>query len=117
MQREVPCTLAPSQGSFTVTATSLGLRNFLSMSGRFIVALPRSIVELYADRFALRRLPIEFPAHPTQKSYSIITLKNRTLSPAVERSIECAREVAKLKASRVGSVPARLRPKAKRTTA
>src|SRR5262249_12182104 len=76
----------------SVIATSLGLRNFLSMSGRFIVALPRSIVELYTDRFALKLLPIEFP---TQMSYAIITLKNRTLSPAVYRFVECAREVAK----------------------
>ena len=82
--------LPPPQ--ISVMATSLGLRNFLSMGGRFIVALPRSIVELYADRFALKRLPIEFP---TQISYAIITLKNRSLSPAVERFIECAREVAK----------------------
>jgi DNA-binding transcriptional LysR family regulator len=82
--------LPPPQ--ISVTTTSLGLRNFLSMSGRFIVALPRSIVDLYADRFALKRLPMEFQ---TQMSYAIVTLKNRTLSPAVERFIECAREVTK----------------------
>jgi len=82
--------LPPPQ--ISVMATSLGLRNFLSMSGRFIVALPRSVVELYVDRFALKVLPIVFP---TQMSYAIVTLKNRTLSPAVERFIECAREVAK----------------------
>lgn len=87
--------LPPPQ--ISVTATSLGLRNLLSMSGRFIVALPRSIMELYADRFALKRLPIEFP---TPMSYTIITLKNRTLSPAVERFIECAREIAKALAKR-----------------
>jgi DNA-binding transcriptional LysR family regulator len=96
--------LPPPQ--ISVTATSLGLRNFLSMSGRFIVALPLSIVELYADHFALKRLPIEFP---TQMSYAIVTLKNRTLSPVVEHFIECAREVVKSKAFRVASVPARFR--------
>jgi DNA-binding transcriptional LysR family regulator len=90
----------------SVTTTSLGLRNFLSMSGRYIVALPRSIVELYAARFALKLLPLEFP---TQMSYGIVTMKNRMLSPAAERFIECAREVAKSKASRVGSVPAKFR--------
>ena len=78
------------------------------------MALPLSIVELYADRFALKRLPIEFP---TQMSYAIITLKNRTLSPAVDRFIECAREVAKSKASRTGSAPARFRSKPKGPTA
>ena len=81
----------------SVTTTSLGLRNFLSMSGRFIVALPRSIAELYADHFGLKRLPIEFP---TRLSYALVTLKNRTLSPAVERFIECAREIAKPLAKR-----------------
>lgn len=86
--------LPPPQ--ISVTTTSLGLRNFLSVSGRFIVALPRSIVDLYADRFALKRLPIEFQ---TQMSYAIVTLKNRTLSPAVERFIECAREIGKSVAS------------------
>jgi hypothetical protein len=51
---------------------------------------------LYADRLALKRLPIEFE---TQMSYAIVTLKNRTLSLTVERFIEHAREVAKLVAS------------------
>jgi len=104
--------LPPPQ--ISVTTTSLGLRNFLSMSGRFIVALPRSIAELYADRFDFKRLPIEFP---TQMSFAIVTLKNRTLSPAVERFIECTREVTKSKASRVGAVPARFRSKAKLSNA
>src|SRR5215813_7321628 len=103
-----------SPPEISVTTSSLGLRSLLSMSGRFIVSLPRSIVELYADRFALKRLPIEFP---TQTSYAIITLKNRTLSPAIERFIACAREVTKSKASRVGPVPARIRSKARRSTA
>jgi DNA-binding transcriptional LysR family regulator len=62
------------------------------MGGRFVVAMPLSLAKLYADRFALTLLPIEFP---TQMSYAIITLKNRTLSPTVERFIDCAREVAK----------------------
>jgi len=104
--------LPPPQ--ISVTTSSLGLRSLLSMSGRFIVALPRSIVELYADRFALKPLPLRFP---TQLSYAIITLKNRTLSPAIERFIACAREVTKSRASGVGSAPARSRSKAGRTTA
>lgn len=65
----------------------------LSMSGRSIVSL-RPSWSFYADRFALKRLPIE---SPTQTSYAIITVKNRTLSPAIERFIECAREVTKPK--------------------
>src|SRR5215467_5674550 len=37
------------------------LAQFLSMGGRFIVALSRSVVEICADRFALRLPPAEFP--------------------------------------------------------
>jgi DNA-binding transcriptional LysR family regulator len=87
--------LPPPQ--ISVTATSLGLRNLLGMGGRFVVAVPLSLAKLYADRFFLKLLPIEFP---TQMAYAIITLKNRTLSPAVERFIECAREIAKPLAKR-----------------
>jgi DNA-binding transcriptional LysR family regulator len=39
----------------SVTTFSVGLRNILGMSGRFIVALPISILDLYADFFGLKR--------------------------------------------------------------
>src|SRR5262249_14475460 len=77
----------------SVTTFSVHLRNFLAMSGRFIVALPLSILKLYSDHFALKRLPIELPT--AQLPIAIVTLKNRTLSPTVELFVECAREVAK----------------------
>jgi DNA-binding transcriptional LysR family regulator len=84
--------LSPPQ--LAVTTFSVGLRNYLGMSGRFIIALPRSILELYADRFALKRLPVELPNATT--NIAIVTLKNRTLSPAVLLFIDCAREVSGL---------------------
>jgi DNA-binding transcriptional LysR family regulator len=92
---------------FTVTTLSVHLRNFLAMSGRFIVALPTSILELYADLFALKKLPIELSM--AQLPFAIVTLKNRTLSPTVELFIDCAREVAESLA-RAGGVtkPARV---------
>ena len=47
-----------------------------------------------AARFcSLKVLPVKLPARPWL--ITIATLKNRTLSPVVERFIECAREVAK----------------------
>ena len=82
----------------TVMTLSVHLRNFLAMSGRFIVAVPVSILELYADLFDLKRLPIELPV--PQLPYAIVSLKNRTLSPAAQSFLACAREVAASMASR-----------------
>jgi DNA-binding transcriptional LysR family regulator len=83
--------LPPPQ--ITVTTFSVHLRNFLGMSGHFIVALPVSILELYGDLFGLKRLPIELPI--ARLPLGIVTLKNRTLSPTAELFISCAREVTK----------------------
>jgi len=63
------------------------------MTGRFIIALPVSVLDLYADLFSLKRLPVELPI--PQLPIAIVTLKNRTLSPTVQLLIECAREVTK----------------------
>jgi hypothetical protein len=46
-----------------------------------------------SDGRALKKLPVDLPTQPWP--VAILTLKNRTLSPVVERFIECAREVAK----------------------
>lgn len=60
-------------------------------SGQFITALPRSVLRLHAERFALRALRVDMPARPWP--VTIVTLKNRTLSPVVENFIDCARKV------------------------
>jgi DNA-binding transcriptional LysR family regulator len=78
---------------FIVTTFSVGLRSFLGMSGRFVIALPVSVLTLYSDRFALKRLPIELPK--SRLEIAMVTLKNRILSPTTELFIECAREIAK----------------------
>jgi DNA-binding transcriptional LysR family regulator len=57
--------------------------------GPFIAALPRSVAHFNS----LKVLSIDLPARPWP--VNIVTLKNRTLSPVVERFIECAREVTK----------------------
>ena len=72
---------------------SVHLRTNLIATGDFITTLPRSVLHLYADRFGLRALPVDFPARPWP--VSIIMLKNRTLSPLAEKFIECAYEIAK----------------------
>jgi len=58
-------------------------------NGRHIMAYPRSV----AVRHSLKVLPVSLPIRPWP--LSILTLKNRTLSPVAERFIGCAREVAK----------------------
>jgi DNA-binding transcriptional LysR family regulator len=57
--------------------------------GPFISAIARSL----ARRHSLNELAVELPTW--EFPVSIITLKDRTLSPVVERFIECAREAVK----------------------
>jgi len=75
-----------------VTTLSVALRNMLSMRDRFISALPASILRLNPNLYSVKELPLELPMAPWPSL--LVTLKNRTLSPPVERFIECAREVA-----------------------
>ena len=51
------------------------------------------LLHFYADRFALRKLPIELPIQPF--AVAIVALKNRTISPVAQLFIDCAREVAR----------------------
>jgi len=77
----------------TVTTFSVHVRNLLSTSGRFIAGLPVSILRFDPGRYSLKELPLDLPM-PQWPAY-MTTLKDRTLSPAVERFMACAREVAK----------------------
>jgi DNA-binding transcriptional LysR family regulator len=66
------------------------LRVNLAASGSHITTLPSTTLRVYGDRFALKALPIEFPAQPWPAV--IVTLKNKTLSPVVERFIQHIRD-------------------------
>lgn len=74
---------------------SMDLRAKLSSRGRFVTAVPQSVLRYGDDRGALQELPVDvsLPLWPV----AILTLKNRSLSPVVGRFIDCAREVAKAK--------------------
>jgi DNA-binding transcriptional LysR family regulator len=91
-----------SQGLGMPTATlvtySMDLRVKSSARGRFITVVPKSVLRHGDDRHALKELAVDIPIRPWP--VAILTLKNRTLSPVVERFIECARDVAKLMAKR-----------------
>lgn len=72
---------------------SIHLRTNLLATGRFITALPQSVMRLYAEPLSLKVLAIDMPVRPWP--VAIVTLKHRTLSPVVERFIAAIREVGK----------------------
>jgi len=59
----------------------------------YLTGFAHSTFRTYRDRYGLKALPVVLPDRPWP--VVIMTVKNRTPSPAVERFIECAREVAK----------------------
>jgi len=84
--------------NISMKTLSVHLRTNLLATGNFITVLPKTTIALHGNRFSLTVLPIDLPrrAWPV----AIVTLKNRTLSPLVERFIQCARGVAKLLVAR-----------------
>jgi hypothetical protein len=54
--------------------------------------LTSTLRRLIADNYALTALPVDL--HANTSSIAVVTLKNRTLSPVVERFLVCVREVA-----------------------
>jgi DNA-binding transcriptional LysR family regulator len=75
-----------------MTTTTAHLLFRLLESGRFVGHFGDGLLQFYAQRFALKQLPIELPIEPF--SVAIVTLKNRTISPVAQLFIDCAREVA-----------------------
>ena len=73
---------------------SAHLVNHFVANGPFLTAHPRSVARFCS----LKALPIKLPTRPWL--VMIVTLKARTLSPVVERFIECAREASKALASK-----------------
>jgi DNA-binding transcriptional LysR family regulator len=78
----------------SVATVSISLRARLLAAGPYLTLFFTSVLrQLIADHYAVTALPVDLPASPV--STVIITLKNRTLSPVVERFLTCVREVAK----------------------
>jgi DNA-binding transcriptional LysR family regulator len=75
-----------------VATFSLPLHQELVASGRFVTALPGSVVR-FGHQLPLRVLPVEFPV--PSRSIGALTLKNRMVSPLAEIFLDCARELAK----------------------
>jgi DNA-binding transcriptional LysR family regulator len=80
------------QGIRNLMSLSIVLRARLLAAGPYLTVFANSVMRLNADRYGLVVLPIDLPNKPWP--VVIVSLKNRTLSPLVERFIACAREVA-----------------------
>jgi DNA-binding transcriptional LysR family regulator len=95
----------------SVTTVSIILRARLVAAGPYLATFLTSVVrQLIADHYAVTALPVDLPAKPV--AAVIVTLKNRTLSPAVERFLACVREVAKSSAGKpVGRAARSPKPK------
>jgi DNA-binding transcriptional LysR family regulator len=91
----------------TVSASSILLRNQLLATGRFITVLPESVLRYHARQWSLKALPIDLGV--ALRPVAVVTLKNRTLGPAVQLFIEQVRAVAQKHAQQSAS-PAPSRP-------
>jgi molybdate transport repressor ModE-like protein len=76
-----------------VKTVSIQLTASLVASEEFVGILPTSVAALSTHQAALKVLPLK--SSGPRISAEIVFLKDRTLSPAVERFIVCAREVAR----------------------
>src|SRR5262245_45667371 len=77
----------------SLVSLSVTLRTQLMAAGPYISVFGSSVMRHNAQRYNITVLPVDLPHQPWP--VVIATLKNRTLSPVVERFIACAREVAK----------------------
>jgi DNA-binding transcriptional LysR family regulator len=76
-----------------IVSRSLLMYGPLLTTGPYLAMLPRSVMKLSSIRQSLRALPVTLKAAPGP--VGIVTLKNRTLSPAVQLLIRYIREVAR----------------------
>ena len=77
----------------TVVAVPPEVRISLLTTGRFLSVFPASALTFFSRRSEVRVLPVKLPVAGVPNG--IVTLKNRTLSPASQLFIQAAREVAK----------------------
>jgi DNA-binding transcriptional LysR family regulator len=85
----------------TVKSNSGHLFLYLVSTGRFISGLPASMVQLSGKRLGIKALPFEFPIRPDP--ICIATLKGRSINPASQLFIACARELSKPFAKRAAA--------------
>jgi DNA-binding transcriptional LysR family regulator len=76
-----------------IRTQTMPARAALAATGSFLTIVPSSALKPSAGNRALKALPIDLPN--TRRPTAILSLKNRTPSPAARLFIDCAREVAK----------------------
>ena len=76
-----------------VVCSSIEISMSLLSTGRFLAVLPLSILRFSLQRGAIKTLPIKVPVQV--RPVGIVTLRDRTLSPAAELFINNIRETAK----------------------
>jgi DNA-binding transcriptional LysR family regulator len=76
-----------------VDTFSVALRQQLLATGRFVAAVPASTLRASASDAIMIALPLELTDKPWP--VAVVTLKNRTLSPAAQHFIQAARLAAK----------------------
>jgi DNA-binding transcriptional LysR family regulator len=93
-----------------ITTVSIPIRARLLAASPYLTMFGTSVLrQLIADHYAVTALPVDLPANPSL--LRVVTLKNRTLSPVVERFLVCVREVA---ASFAGQPAGERRPRVRR---
>jgi DNA-binding transcriptional LysR family regulator len=76
-----------------VTTFSVQIRVHLLTRGNFLTAMPKSMLRVNQECSSLRELPIRLPNPPFP--VAVVTLKGRTLTPAVELFLESLRAYVK----------------------
>jgi len=76
-----------------VTSHSMAVRLHLLATGRFLTVIAGCVLRHNADRWSLTAVPVDFGVQ--RLPIAVVTLKNRTLSPAAQLFIEHARAAAK----------------------
>lgn len=77
----------------SVTTFSIHLRTHLTAMGDFVTIMPRSVLNLSAERFGLRALPVQLAPRPWP--VALVMLKNRTLSPPAALFLERLRQTVR----------------------
>ncbi len=75
-----------------VNSSSIALRNRLLATGRYVTIMTDSVLYYNAKQWSLTTLPIDL--HLTPRPLAVVTLKHRTLSPAIPLFIEQLRLAA-----------------------
>jgi DNA-binding transcriptional LysR family regulator len=78
-----------------ITVSSSSTVHFAALlaTGRYLALRAASTLRLSGKRLSEKALSVDLPIKPVK--VGIVTLRHRTMSPAVQRFIECAREIAR----------------------